>query len=458
MATYSSLGVGSGLDLQGLLTKLMTVERSPVTALQSKISTTNTKISAFGTLQSKLSALQTAADDLRFSSRLTAKTATSSESAIASATANTSALNGSYSLNVTQLASAQKSFTEAYASGTTFAQGSLTFTVGTTSSTITMDDQTSYTLSEVADRINTANVGVGATVITDDSGNQRMVLSGEKTGGGNGFTLTSTMSATGTGSQASLGDFDVQEEGEEPDGLMRQTAKNAEMTIDGIAVSSSTNTFDSALAGVTINASKAGTSTLTVANDNQHVIDSAKAFVDAYNAVVTNISSNVGFNEGSSTGKVFSGDFAIRAVSDGLRSVRMTEPSEVSNSSFKKLSDLGISVQQDGSLKLDSTTLTTALNTSTKDVITTLNAYGRTFSEEISNKISSGGVFGQRVDNLNLSVKGMQTNIEKLEARLALTEKRYRAQFSALDQFVSSMQSTSTYLAQQLSSLQSSSS
>jgi len=451
MATYSTLGVGSGIDLQGLLTKLMAAERTPITLIESKISTTNSKISAFGVLKSKLDTLQSASDDLRYSTRLAAKTATSSDSTVASATATTSAINGSYSLDVTQLASAQKSFTTAYSAGTTFGQGELSFTVGGVTTPITLDDQTSYTLEEVGSRINAANVGVTATVITASDGAQRMVLTGKETGSGNGFSLTSTLTASD--SQASLDSFDTT-----TTGLMRQDAQDALMSIDGIEVSSSTNVFASALPGVSITAAKVGTSSLTVSNNDSHVIDSAQAFVDAYNAVISNISSNTGYDESSSSGKAFSGDFAIRAVTEGLRSVRMNEPAGVADSSFKALSDLGITVQRDGTLKLDTTKLQEALDTSSDDVITTLNAYGDAFSTELSSKLSSSGAFTSRLDSLNNSVQKMQDNIDTMEIRLALTEKRYRAQFTALDQYVASMQSTSTYLTQQISSLTSSSS
>jgi len=451
MATYSTLGVGSGIDLQGLLTKLMAAERAPIALIESKISTTNSKISAFGTLKSKLDSLQTASDNLRYSTRLAAKTATSSDSTVATASATTAAINGSYSLDVTQLASAQKSFTTAYNAGTTFGQGELSFTVGGVTTPITLNDQASYTLEEVGSRINAANLGVTATVITTSDGSQRMVLTGKETGSGNDFSLTSTL--TPSGSQASLDSFDTTTVG-----LMRQDAQDALMSIDGIEVSSSTNVFASALPGVSITAAKAGTSTLSVTNNDSHVIDSAQAFVDAYNAVISNISSNSGYDESSKSGKVFSGDFAIRAVADGLRSVRLSEPAGVADSSFKALSDLGITVQRDGTLQLDKTKLQEAINTSSDDVITTLNAYGEAFSTELSGKLSSSGAFTTRLDSLNSSVQKMQDNIDTMEVRLALTEKRYRAQFISLDQYVSSMQSTSTYLSQQISTLTSSSS
>lgn len=451
MATYSTLGVGSGIDLQGLLTKLMAAERAPIALIESKISTTNSKISAFGTLKSKLDSLQTASDSLRYSTRLAAKTATFSDSTVATASATASATNGSYSLDFTRLASAQKSFTTAYNAGTIFDQGELSFTVGGVTTPITFNDQASYTLEEVGGRINAANVGVKATVITASDGSQRMVLTGKESGSGNGFSLSSTL--TVSNGQASLNSFDTT-----TIGLMRQDAQDALMNIDGIEVSSSTNVFANTLPGVSITATKVGTSTLTVANNDNHVIDSTQAFVDAYNAVISNIASNTGYDESSSRGKTFSGDFAIRAVTEGLRSARLSKPAGITDSSFQALSDLGITVQRNGTLQLDKTKLQEALNTSSDDVIKTLNAYGEAFSTELSNKLSSSGAFTSRLDSLNSSVQKMQDNIDTMEIRLALTEKRYRAQFTSLDQYVASMQSTSTYLTQQISSLTSSSS
>ena len=129
MPTTSSLGIGTGVDLQSMLTSILTAERAPIKALDTKIAAANNKISLYGTLKSKLDALQTAADTLQYPSRLSALSATSSDTTTLTASAAYNAAVGSYGLEVTQLASAQKSFTAAYSAGTTFGAGTLDFTV-----------------------------------------------------------------------------------------------------------------------------------------------------------------------------------------------------------------------------------------------------------------------------------------------------------------------------------------
>lgn len=461
MATYSTLGIGTGIDLQTLLTKLMDAERVPITTLQSKVTATNTKISSYGTLQSKLDTLKSASDTLRFESSLVAKTANSSDTTVASATASAGALNGSYSLEVTQLAAAQKSFTSAFTAGQTFGPGDLTFAInGTSKPTITISGSTN-TLQQVAEQINVANVGVKATVITAADSSQRMVLTGDKSGADQSFTLSSTLPTVtpfGGGAAVGLGDFDTLTVG-----LARKTASDALMTIDGIEVRSSSNTFTDALTGVSITATKASapgipaTSTLTVSNNNDKIVSAVQSFVDAYNAVASNITQNTGYDSATKTGKAFAGDFAVRSVMDDLRHARTTEPAGVASSAFKVLSDLGISIQQNGNLSLDATKLKEKLASNAGDVVKTLNAYGEAFSTAISGTLGAGGTFSSRVEGLNSTVKRYQDSISALEVRLVQTERRYRAQFTALDKYVSSMQSTGSYLTQQLSSLKSSS-
>lgn len=460
MATYSSLGVGTGVDLQNLLTKIMDAERAPVRQLESRITATNTKISSYGTLKSKLDALKTASDTLRFESSLVAKNASSSDASVLTATAGASALNGSYSLEVTQLASVQKSFSSAFNANQTFGAGTLTFSINNNPTAgITIADGS--TLQQVGAQINAANVGVKATVIAGADGSQRMVFTSDKTGADQSFTLNSTVPAVtpfGGGAAVSLGTFD-----ETTTGLARKIASDASVKIDGIAVNSTSNTFENALPGVSFTVTKASTvdtpavSTLNVSNNDDKIVAAVQAFVDAYNAVSTNVTQNTGYDSVTKTGKAFSGDFAVRSVMDGLNNARLTEPAGVASSSFKTLNDLGISIQQSGALSLDTTKLKEKLAAAPGDVVKTLNAYGESFSSTLSSTLSTGGAFASRVAGLDSSVKRYQDSISALEVRLAQTERRYRAQFTALDKYVSSMQSTGSYLTQQLASLQKSS-
>jgi flagellar hook-associated protein 2 len=457
MATTTSLGIGTGVDLQSMLSTILTAEKAPIAALETKISAANTKISLYGTLQSKLDALRTAADTLQLPSRLSAISASSSDSTSVSASAIYTASVGSYSAQVTRLASAQKSFTNPYTAATTFTPGTggtLDFTVGGVTKSIALNETTSYTLQEIGAEINSAKIGVTATVVTMSNNEQRMVLTGDKTGSGNGFQVSAS------GGLASLANFDLltpEEEaaaalGTPTDTLLRSDAQDALMKIDGIEVSSSTNIFNN-VNGLTLTAVKLGTANISVQNDNTKIVAATQAFVDSYNAVATLIRSNVGYNSATKTAQAFNGDSAIRSVLDTLGSARSNTPADLSTAAIKSLGALGITVQQSGLLAIDATKLNAAISTSATNVIQTLSAYGKSFSTAVSTMQGSEGVVLGRLNNLNSSVTRFRDNQEKLEVRVALVEKRYRAQFIALDKLMSTMKVTSSSLEQQLAGL-----
>lgn len=449
MASIPSLGVGSGLDLESMVTKLMSAERAPIDALTSKITSTQTKISLYGTLSTKLLALQTAADTLQFPSRLAATKATSSDTTIVTATSAFGATAGTYGIEVTQLASAQKSFTQEYSAGTTFAPGSLSFTVaGTPATSIDLNDagKASYTLDEVRNKINAAKIGVTATVINTASGGQRMVLTSDNSGAANGFSLTSGLTASGGQANLDGANFDTTTVG-----LARSAAQDGRIKIDGVEVSSTTNTFTS-VAGLTIAANKlspVGTPTsLKVETDNDKVVSAVKALVDAYNGIATTIKSNSAYNSATKTAQPLNGDFAARTISTGLTNARNNIPAELSGATYQTLSQLGVSITQTGQLTLDETKLRAALSKSPSDALTTLQAYGKAFSNTVGDMVNTDGIVTQRVTSLNNAVKIYTANQASLEVRMVTIEKRLRAQFTAMDQLVAQFKSTSGTLSQ----------
>lgn len=449
MASVSSLGVGSGLDLESMVTKLMSAERAPIDALTTKITSAQAKISLFGTLSTKLSALQTAADTLQFPSRLAATKATSSDTSIVTTTSAFGAAAGTYGIEVTQLASAQKSFTQEYSAGTTFAPGSLSFTVaGSPAASIDLNEpgKTSYTLDEVRDKINAAKIGVTATVVNTSSGGQRMILTSDNSGAANGFSLTSGLTASGGQANLDGANFDTTTVG-----LARATAQDGLIKIDGIEVSSTTNVFTN-VAGLSITANKVsapGVSTsLKIETDNDKVVSAVKALVDAYNGIASTIKSNSAYNSATKTAQPLNGDFAARTISSGLSGTLTTVPTELSSATYTTLSQLGVSLTQTGQLTLDETKLRQALSKAPSDVLTTLQAYGKAFSNSAGGMLNNDGVLTKRVTSLNDAVKIYKDNQAALEVRMVAIEKRFRAQFTAMDQLVAQFKSTSSQLSQ----------
>lgn len=443
MATISSLGVGAGIDLQSMLTKIMAVEKAPITALDTKISATNSQVSLYGTLNSKLDALKSAADTLQFPSRLSAITATSSDLTIVSASATFNASIGNYSVEVTQLAAAQKSVSNPYVQGSTFGPGNLDFKVAGVDVT-SIPISAGMTLEDVSAAINNAEIGVTATVLNTSDGNQRLILTGEESGTANAFSLNPTSTLSASGGQSDLTTFDP---------TKSIVAQNALMTIDGLEVSSSTNQFSNTITGVTLTVTKEGTSTISVQNDSNKIISAVQSFVDSYNAVSSFIKTNTGYNATNKSGQPFSGDATTRTVLTNLNNARTSIPSELSSATLQSLFSLGVTIQSSGQLSLDSAKLKEVIATSPKDVTAALNAYGKAFSDSVSNMQSSSGIVPTKVNSLKQSIQRFQANQDALEIRVALIEKSYRSQFTALDVAVSKMQTISSSLGQTLAKM-----
>jgi flagellar hook-associated protein 2 len=438
MATVSSLGIGSGIDLAGMLSSIMTNERAPITALDTKISSYNTQISLFGTIKSNLSTLQTAAETLEFPSRLGAVSATPNDTTVLSATATASAPKGNYTVNVTQLASVQKSFTSAYVSGKTFSAGTLSFTFAGDTTSHNVAISAGDTLAQISAKINSAGIGISASVISGVDG-QRLMLAGANSGSTNGFTL-----AVGTTGLAE-------------DATKKIVAADALITVDGVDLSSATNTFATQIPELTLTAQKLGTTTVNVQTDNSKVVTAVQAFVDAYNATVTEVKKDTAYDSTNKTAQPLNGDTAARSILSTLTSARITTPSSLSTSTVKSLASLGVTVQQNGQLSLDTTKLTKALNTAPTDAMAAVNAFGKSFSDVITGLLASGSTIENRVTGLTTQIKRAQASQTAMEARVAILQAQYQKQFASLDTLVSQYKSTSSYLTQRFSTSSSSS-
>lgn len=453
MASISSLGIGSNIDLQSILTKIMAAESVPIKTLGTKITSINNKISVYGSLQSLLDKLGSAAETLEFPSKLSAISASSSDSKVLGATANSTATIGQYAIEVTALASAQKDVSSAYEKGTVFSAGSLTFTLSGDATTHDVAIAEGDTLSQVSAKINAADLGITATVISGTQGD-RLILTGANSGAGNTFSFTSnggvSPSTTGAGgTQLAL---------ESKDAALSVNAQDGAMTIDGISVSSTTNTFADAISGLTFTALSKGTSTVNVQNDGAKITSAVQTFVDAYNAVSSFIKTNTAYNATTKTGQALSGDSTARSIMSALNSARATVPTELSSATIKSLAELGVSIGQTGLMSLDTTKLNSAISASPDDVKTAINAYGKSFSETISSLVDSSGSVSTRVNSLNTLLRRTTDSQDALTVRVANIEKRYRAQFGTLDTLINSLTTTSGYLTQQFAALQSSSS
>jgi flagellar hook-associated protein 2 len=375
--TLSSPGIGSGLDVNGIVDKLMAVEQRPLTVLAQRQATDQAKISAFGNLNSALSALQAKLAALATPSGFQTLGASIADVNVLSASIGGKAVAGAYDIEVTSLAQAQKLVSAGYA-GTADAVGSgtLTFEFGTTAAgvftpgasgakTVTIAPGQD-TLAGIRDAVNAAAVGVTATIVNDGSAlGNRLVFTSNATGAANSLRVGVTDADATNGDAAGLSALAYDPAGPAGAGRNRDEkviAKDAALTIDGIPVTKPSNVITDAIDGVTLTlkATNAGTPTrLSVSSSTANVAGSISAFAKAYNDLDTTFDNLTKYDATQKQASVLTGDATVRTIQFQLRSVL---GSAFGTGTYRTLSQVGVSFQTDGTLAVDSTKLQAALD------------------------------------------------------------------------------------------------
>lgn len=455
MATSSISSSGSSLDIEGIVSKLMALERQPLTRLAAREADYNAKLSAYGSIKGALSSLQTASSSL--SSSFGGYAASVSDSTVLAASASSSAAAGTYNLSVTQLAKSHsvRSDTNYAATTDTFNTGTLAITVGSGAAVNVVIDGGNNTLAGIRQAINDAGAGVTATIINDGATN-RLVLTSNTSGsvGSIGVAVTDD----GSGGTHALSGLDSASL------VQTQAADDANVTINGIAIVRNSNTITDAIAGVTLTLTKGtlatpGAATLTVARDTAATTAAVASFVKAYNDSVGLLKTSSSFDAATKKGAVLSGDGTLRSLQSQLSALVRTTVTGIAGG-IGSLSDIGIAVQVDGTLATDNSKLAAALADPNKDVAS-LFAQTTSGNEGIAVRINTaldaivgfGGVIAARTDGIGTSIKDIGSNRDLLESRLTQIETRYRRQFSALDALVSRLNQTSGFLTQALANL-----
>ncbi|OQA33329.1 MAG: Flagellar hook-associated protein 2 [Betaproteobacteria bacterium ADurb.Bin341] len=450
MAGLSSPGLGSGLDINALISQLMAVEQQPLIALQRKEASYQAKISALGSLKGALSALQTSAEGLvpatgtTAADKYTTTRAGFGDTTLGSATATNSAAAGSYTLSEITLAKAE----QVRKSGMSIpaGEGTLTITVGS-GSAVEVDIAAGATLSSIRDAINASSAQVSAAIINDGS-NDYLVLTADSSG------VTNTITVAGS---AGFEDFSYSS-GTPNSWTQAVPPANASVKVNGIPVTSTTNTISTAIEGVTINLTKetTGSTTLTITKDHGSITSSLNAFITAFNSASTTIKGLGAYDSETKTASTLTGDSTLRSVDSRLSALFFTAFGS-EGSSLQRLSDLGVSLQLDGTLKLDSSKLNTAVSNNFEEVANLIAGAGTSFKEAVSGMVGSSGTVTNKIEGINATIKLLDQRQEALQLSLARIEERYRQQFTALDVQLSNMQSLSSRLASMLSTIPSAS-
>jgi len=441
MASISGLGVGSGIDLAGLLDGLMALERKPLTNLQSKVSSYNATFSALGTLGSKISALRTAAQNLRPSALQTPldKFATYSgalgDEKAGKVTVGEGAVAGNYSLEIVSLAKGQKTIASGLDSST---GGRIDFTFGNPDRDFSVEVAAGASMEDVARAINGKKGDVSATVV-----NGNMILSGKE-------------GADGAFSIALDGGLALNTQN-------TQTATNAVIKIDGIEVTSQSNKINNALTGVTIDLSLSatpGVTTLSVSRNNEEKLQSSlEAFVKAFNDAVGTMKTLGAYDKETTLAGPLQGKSILRETQSMLSGLvfgaKLSTTDSNGNSVEFNLASIGIgfSKSADGTLSLDAEKLKAAVAANPEGVAKFAAEIGKIFDESLDKVVGTGGRIDMNKDGITSSIKMLEKQAEALQRRLEMVEARYRTQFSALDTLVAKMSSTSNWLAQSLAGL-----
>lgn len=479
----SSAGIGSGLDVTSIVSQLMSIEQRPLTALTTKQSDYKAKLSAFGSIQSGISSFQSTLKKLSDPKNLQTIKATVADTAVLGTSGGAGAVPGDYSIEVTKLAQSQKLASAGQLNAqAVVGTGTLTFDFGTISGgTLGTDgkysgagftsngagskqvtiDSSNNTLNGIRDAINSASIGVTASVINDGSNTPyRLALSNSQTGEASSMKI----SVSGDAALGNLLNHD-------PAGSQALTqtvaAQNAALKVDGLDISKASNSFSDVVPGVTLTLKKtnAGSPTnLSVTRDTNAVKANVQEFVDGYNKLTGSLKSLTSYDMTSKKGAALYGDSSVRNMLGQLRGL-VTGTITGGASSLTRLSDAGISYQADGTLKLDATKLQTVIDTqfdqlpglfaasgtSTDSQVSYVGSSAKTqsgsYAVSISQLATQGSQTGSGAANLDYSGgnNALQVSLDGLSASISLKDGVYGSTNELLSDLQTRINGNSTF-------------
>jgi len=443
MSTITSTGLGSGIDVNNLVDSITEAERAPQ---QERIDLRRTDaeatISGVATLKSALSSFQSVFSDLSDVDELSFMTAASDNEEVFSATADYTAVPGSYRVEVQQLAVGDK-----YSSDPVDPEANLVATA--TSMKFTIDGETfSVTvgvnddLTDLRNNINNAgdNIGVVATILTSDAG-ASLILTSKGTGASSAISIDAGTTGLNLTQQ--------------------ETARNAEVLIDGQLITSESNLVEGAITGVTLALDKADDNveyTLSLFRDSAQLEEQVQEFIDSYNSLLeTAAKLQYGYEneDGEQVAALMPNDSTLRSLMNQIR--RTISSSVADNGNILGLASLGVQTNRDGTLQIDQGDLRSALDSG-------LDRMARLFAEEnvgiayrlneqINVYLKFEGVLDQRKSTAEAQLERLKQDQERLDLRIESFQARMFSQFNAMDSIVGLLGNTGTYLEQQLSAL-----
>lgn len=443
MSAITFSGLGTGMDTAAIIDQLVSLERGGIRKLETRKSDYNSQIKIFQNINSNLSTLRTKAQDLSSISDVLSYSTTSSDADKVGISANGNAKPGSYAVTVSQLAQSQRTYSSTFESSTTAGvagAGTLSIQVGSEDAVdiaIEADD----TLEDIVSKINATDTDTTASLIETVDG-WRLQVSGTETGADNAVSFTETGVTLGLTNTV-------------------QTAQDALITVDGFNVQSSTNQVDSAIPGVTLNLKEETdvdeTITVNVTADSNTTRSKIQGLVDTYNSIVSMIRAENAYTGEAKGGNRLTGDSTLRSLQMQMGTM-ISSALEGLEGNFSSLAEIGISTDRTGQLSIDSTKFDEAMNQDAVGVAQILAGTADGSAEGIADKLEtlvdnfidySDGIITARVSGLNERIKQIDVSIGREETRVLSFEDRLRAQFTAMETMVNTLNSQSSFLAQQ---------
>ncbi|KQP45006.1 flagellar filament capping protein FliD [Pseudorhodoferax sp. Leaf274] len=471
----TSIGIGSGLEVEDIITKLVALEKKPLEGLKEKATKIDTKVSSYGEIKSLVSTLQDAASKLALDSGWNMLAVKSSKESAVSVSVSGIAAATSFSVGVQKLAQSQSTVSTAISAGGTIGSGQLTLQLGSwnagvftagTAAAVNVTVGATDTLAQVAAKINDSGSGVVATVLTDASGD-RLMLRSKETGAVSGFRITATDDDGSNADNAGVSRlaFDLAQPTVGMAANTYQPAQDAVATINGITVTSAKNQLVNAVPGLTISLNEVtatgADALITSTVDKEAMTKNIQDFVDAYNAINTLLGDATKYDKETKTAGDLQGDSTAVGLRNSLRSVLTAS---VSGGAFTTLSSIGINLGSNGAvgdtnLKVDGAKLSKALDDldNVKKLFIQRNQDGTSTGVAASMKSYTGtllsfdGLLNNKTDALERESKSNLSEQDKVENRATLTETRLRKTYTALDVKMGTLQALANYMDQQVS-------
>lgn len=455
IASNTSAGAagGSVIDVSSLVSQLVAATEAPQQSLISqKTQAVTSEISSVGTLKSALSTFQSALRAIDSPSTFNALSASSSDSTAFTATANSNATLGSYSVSVSQLAQAQQIVSNAFSGGSsaTVGTGTLQLSLGGTSFSVSVTSSND-TLSGIAAAINSAsgNPGIQASIVTGTNG-AHLALTSTLTGTSNTIAVAETDTGGGlsslTYSSTSTSNY-----------TQTTAAQDASLTIAGVAYTSSSNTVTSALSGVTLNllSTTSSPATLSVADNTSTVSTNIQGFVSAYNTLLGTFKQLGGYDATTNTAGPMMGNAALTLVQNQVQST-LDNFVNTGSSTYNSLASIGVTTNSDGTLSVNTTTLNSALQSNFSAVSALFSGTGgiaSTLNSQMTSELASNGPIDSLSKSLVQQENALTQQSNQLNQQMSALSASLTQQYAALNTLLSSLKTTSSYLTQAFATL-----